>query len=89
MIEVIQCFLCVTKIGLGFPGTICVVIALPMDEEFQCFIFIMGIDDLVHLPFVVFVFGDIDGPRPVRGLSLQSVTVWFYLRDVDYWVDLH
>ena len=54
-----------------------VVIALPMDEEFQLFIFIAGVDDPVHLPFVVSVFSDVDGSRLVRGLTLQMVSVWF------------
>ena len=67
----------VSKVILRFPGTIRVVIALPMDEEFQLFVFITGIDDPVHLPFIVSVFCDIDGSRPVRGLSLQLVTVRF------------
>ena len=77
MVEVIQCFLCVAEVSLGFPGTIHVVIAFPMNEEFQFFIFISGIDDPVHLPFVVSVFSDVNGSRPVRGLPFQTVTVRF------------
>ena len=66
-----------------------VVIAFPMDEEFQLFIFIMRINDLVHLPFIVSVLSDIDRSQSVRGLPFQSVTVGFDSRDVYYWVDLH
>ena len=89
MIEVCQSFFSVAEIQFWLPGTIRVIIALPINEEFQLFIFIMGIDDPVHLPFIVSVFSDINGSRPVRGLPLQSVTVWFNPRDVYYWVDLH
>ena len=77
MIEVCQSFFSVAEIRFRLPGMICVVIALPMDEEFQLFIFISGVDDPVHLPFIVSVFSDMDGSRPVRGLPLQLVTVRF------------
>ena len=79
MVEVIQCFFSITEVGFRFPGMIRVVIAFPMDKEFQFFIFISCIDNPVHLPFIVSVFSDVDRSRPVRGLPLQVVTVRFNL----------